>query len=320
VVINYDIPWNPTRMMQRVGRINRVDTKFDTIYTFNFLPTTQANNEIGLKEAAEAKINAFLSLLGGDAALLTEGEPVGSHELFDRLVSKKTITGEDGTETSELKYLALIKDIRDNDEDLFERIKRLPRKARSGKNSLSLHNSLLTYFRKGKVQKFFIAGDNLDAWELDLIAAAETLACAPDEKREKVSEAYYDLLDKNKDAFIVATTEEAMTLQTRKGRDSSVSVLRILSAVFKNTKQLTEEQEAFVQNVMEQLKVGGLPKQTIKTTLKTLNANNSDWTSPLKVLGLLRTTIPAGLLGSHYVDENPRSAGKREVILSMYLK
>jgi len=36
VVINYDIPWNPTRMMQRVGRINRVDTSFDVIHTFTF--------------------------------------------------------------------------------------------------------------------------------------------------------------------------------------------------------------------------------------------------------------------------------------------
>jgi SNF2 family DNA or RNA helicase len=35
VVINYDIPWNPTRLIQRVGRINRVDTKFDTIHTYN---------------------------------------------------------------------------------------------------------------------------------------------------------------------------------------------------------------------------------------------------------------------------------------------
>jgi len=319
VVINYDIPWNPTRMMQRVGRINRVDTKFDTIYTFNFFPTVQSNNEIGLKEAAEAKINAFLSLLGGDAALLTEGEPVGSHELFDRLISKKTITGEDGTETSELKFLTLIKDIRDNDEDLFEKIKHLPRKARSGKSNPSLQNSLITYFRKGKVQKFFIAGENLNAWELDLIAAAETLSCPPDEKKKKVSEAYYDLLDKNKDAFIAATTEEAIAVQARKGRGSDEKVLRILMAVFKNTKQLTEEQEGFLKNVIEQLKVGGLPKQTIKTLLKTLNAHNSDWVSPLKVLGLLRTTIPAGLLGSHFVEENPRAAGKREVILSMYL-
>ena len=132
-VINYDIPWNPTRMMQRVGRINRVDTKFDTIYTFNFFPTRQSNDEIRLKEAAEAKINGFLTLLGGDAALLTEGEPVGSHELFNRLVSKKTITGEEEGETSELKYLTLIKNIRDHDPDLFEKIKRLPKKARSGK-------------------------------------------------------------------------------------------------------------------------------------------------------------------------------------------
>ena len=44
VVINYDIPWNPTRLMQRVGRINRVDTKFDKIYTFNFFPTEQSND------------------------------------------------------------------------------------------------------------------------------------------------------------------------------------------------------------------------------------------------------------------------------------
>jgi len=45
-VINYDIPWNPTRMMQRVGRINRVDTTFKKIYTFNFFPTVQSNDQI----------------------------------------------------------------------------------------------------------------------------------------------------------------------------------------------------------------------------------------------------------------------------------
>ena len=32
VVFNYDIPWNPTRLIQRVGRVNRVDTKFDRIF------------------------------------------------------------------------------------------------------------------------------------------------------------------------------------------------------------------------------------------------------------------------------------------------
>jgi len=62
-VVNYDIPWNPTRLIQRIGRINRVDTKFSKIYTFNFFPTTQSNDQIKLKEAAEAKIRMFIELL-----------------------------------------------------------------------------------------------------------------------------------------------------------------------------------------------------------------------------------------------------------------
>ncbi len=319
VVINYDIPWNPTRMMQRVGRINRVDTKFDTIYTFNFFPTRQANDELKLREAAVAKINAFLTLLGGDAALLTEGEPIGSHELFDRLVSKKTITGEDEVETSELKYLTLIKSIRDNDPDLFEKIKRLPKKARSGKANLSQAGSLVTYFRKGKVQKFFAADSDPESQELDFISAAETLESAPEEKRQKLPASFFELLDRNKAAFINATTEGAIEVQTRKGRDSGVRIQRILKAVFKSTKQLTEEQEQYVKKVMAQLEEGGLPKQTTKVTLKALNELKADTANQFKVLAVLQLHIPAKLLESHYVEDNPRAEGRREVILSMYL-
>jgi hypothetical protein len=306
-------------MMQRVGRINRVDTKFDTIYTFNFFPTLQSNNEIKLREAAQGKINAFLTLLGGDAALLTEGEPIGSHELFDRLVSKKTITGEDEGETSELKYLKLIKDIRDNDADLFEKIKRLPKKARSGKTNPALAGSLVTYFRKGKVQKFFKAGSDVDAQELDFITAAGTLESTTNEKRKGLPETYFELLDKNKEAFITATTDGVIEVTTRKGRDSGARILKILKAVFKNTKQLTEDQEEFVNKVITQLDEGGLPKQTTKVTLKALNDLNSDMVNPFKVLAVLQSQIPAKLLESHYVEDNPRTAGKREVILSMYL-
>jgi hypothetical protein len=43
VVINYDIPWNPIKMMQRVGRINRVDSIYDKIYTYNFFPAGPVN-------------------------------------------------------------------------------------------------------------------------------------------------------------------------------------------------------------------------------------------------------------------------------------
>jgi len=319
VVINYDIPWNPTRMMQRVGRINRLDTKFDKIFTFNFFPSQQGNDEIKLRESAEAKINAFLTLLGGDAALLTEGEPVGSHELFNRLVSKKTLTGEDEEETSELKYLQVIKDIRDKEPDLFETIKRLPKKARTAKINKEKKESLITYFRRGKLQKFFIASKNDEAQELDFLSAAEVIESDVNEKRQKLPEIFYHMLDKNKEAFVIATTEEIMETHSKRGRDSATQIQAILKATMKNTKQFTDDQELYIKKVLNQLMEGGLPKQTTKETLAALNKIKSEWTNPFKVLAILQMNIPDRLLEAHYAEQNPQVTGKREVILSMYL-
>jgi len=319
VVINYDIPWNPTRMMQRVGRINRVDTPFDVIHTFNFFPTVQSNDQIKLREAAEGKINAFLTLLGGDAELLTEGEPIGSHELFDRLTSKKTLEGDGETEESELKYLHAIREIRENEPELFEKIKRLPKKARTAKANKDHPDALLTYFRRGKLQKFFMAHAENAAVELDFMSAAGLLESQPDEKKKKLPAHIYDLLDKNKEAFIIATTEEMAQPKKKKGRDSAANILRILKATLKNTQKFTDDQELYLKKVLTQLEEGGLPKQTAKNTLKALNDLGEQLVNPFKVLAVLQTHIPQRLLQSHYAEQNPAVFGKREVILSLYL-
>ena len=319
VVINYDIPWNPTRLMQRVGRINRVDTKFDTIYTFTFFPTRQSNDEIKLQEAAEVKINAFLTLLGGDAALLTEGEPIGSHELFDRLVSKKTLTGEDEDEVSELKYLTQIKDIRDNNSILFEKIKWLPQKARSGKAGDYNTASLITFFRKGKVQKFFQTTEDLKTFELDFLTAAEVLETSPDEAKIGIPKSYFELLDKNKTFFTVATTDEMIEMQMNKGKDNATQLLRLLKAVYKNTQKLTDDQEDYINKLRRRLEEGGLPKQTTKSAMRALNNLGNQMLDPLKVLAVLQTSISPMLLESHLAAQKPGSTGKREVILSIYL-
>jgi len=319
VVVNYDIPWNPTRMMQRVGRINRIDTQFDRIYTFNFFPTKQSNDQIKLREAAAAKINAFLTLLGGDAALLTEGEPVGSHELFNRLISNKAIIGEDEDESSELKYLRVIKDLRDKDPDTFEKIKRLPRKARSAKSNPEIQDSLLTYFRRGKLQKFFMSGDAKNARELDFISAAAILESRLEDKKLKLPERFYELLDMNKEAFVFATTDGMPEAHGRAGRDSAGRILGILKATMKNTKQLTDEQELYLKRVFTQLEEGGIPKQTAKETLKALDELQKEIMNPLKVLAVLQTHIPERFLAEHYAERHPQSFGKREVILSLYL-
>lgn len=319
VVINYDIPWNPTRLIQRVGRINRVDTPFDKIYIFNFFPTKQSNEEIKLREAAIAKIHAFLTLLGGDAALLTEGEPVGSHELFNKLLSKQTITGEDELEESELKYLQIIKDIRDNNPDLFNHIKLLPKKARSAKRNYEYTGHLLTYFRRGKIEKFYLANPNSDPVELDFLTTAKLMECSADEEKQKLPKIIYELLEKNKKAFFEATTEEIVEHSGGKsGKDRSISILRILKASLKNNKQLTDEQEEYFKKVIQKLEEGALPKQTTKKTWEALEKLGNDITNPLKIIAVLQTNMPQKFLEEHYARSLITGVGKREVILSIY--
>lgn len=317
VVINYDIPWNPTRLMQRVGRINRVDTNFDRIYTFNFFPTIQSNDQIKLKEAAEAKINAFISLLGADAKHLTDGEILESHELFNRLISKKTITGEDGLEESELKYLQIIRDIRDNKPDLFAEIKRLPKKARTARKMKERENKLLTYFRKGKLQKFYMAGDG-EAQEMDFISAAQLMETEVKTPRERLGSDFYELLGKNKKAFEFATIEELPLIKKKGGRDSATELLRILKAI-KDKRQFTDDQELFFEKVVKQLEEGGLPKQTTKKALQEVKKELKSIINPLKILAVLQKNIPVKLLEGHYAESAAHTCGPREVILSEYL-
>ena len=317
VVINYDIPWNPTRMMQRVGRINRVDTSFDVIHTFNFFPTVQSNDQIKLKEAAEGKISAFLTLLGGDAALLTEGEPVDTHELFDRMTSRKTLEGDDEAEENELKYLHAIRNIRENDPDLFETIKRLPRKARTAKADATNPNALITYFRRGKVQKFFMAQTEHDAQELDFMTAASILESEHNTKGQAMPSHIYSLLTRNKEAFVIATTEEMA--EHHRSIDSGSKLLQVVKVHLKNPQKLTEDQEDYLRKVAVQIEEGGLPRQTTRKAYEAVQKLDHEMVNALKVLAALQRHIPERLLHSHYAEQNPTTFGKREVILSLYL-
>lgn len=342
IVINYDIPWNPTRLIQRVGRVNRVDTKFDKIHTYNFFPTIKSNDQIKLKEAAEAKIHAFIEMLGNDARLLTEGEEIKSHDLFQRLTSKKTITGEGEEVDSELKYLEIIRDIRDKNVDLFSKIKYLPKKARSSKkrplplgedlelvpNSVRDEgSSLITYFRKGKLHKFFLTSLSLPrrgtegevemtTQELDFLESAKILESSAESKREKIGKEFYNFLLKSKEAFKDSTIEYEAETTTRGGRDNVTRILRILrSKQMKHYQGFTEDDDFYVKKVIKLLEDGALPKQTTKSVVQALNGIEE----PLKILAKIKTNIPEEFFTEHISHSSANVFGPREVILSEYL-
>jgi len=315
VIINYDIPWNPTRMMQRAGRINRIDTKFENLYIFNFFPTKQSNDEIHLEEIAKSKINAFLTLLGEDAAVLTEGEPITSHELFGRLTSRHTITQEDECEESELKYFNIIKEIREKNQGLFNEIKQLPKKSRTAKKSELYHKALLTYLKKGKIEKFyFTTGEG--SKELDFLDAAKLMESSSNDKKEKLTKDFYSLLRENIDAFTNDLNEEPSSLQ-RRGKNTLTEILKHIKALDKS--KFTDRQENYIKRLQEKLEDGAIPKELRKKILKAIEGSAGELNS-LKVLGAIQRVLPERFLMDHYVKSSQDASERCEVILSMYLK
>lgn len=80
VIINYDIPYNPTRVVQRIGRINRINKKmFDNIYIFNFFPTDIGEQNTLIKGISTLKMLLINNIVGSDTRTLTPDETLQSY-------------------------------------------------------------------------------------------------------------------------------------------------------------------------------------------------------------------------------------------------
>lgn len=80
VIINYDIPYNPTRVVQRIGRINRINKKmYDRLYIFNFFPTDIGEQNTLIKGISTLKMLLINNIVGSDTRTLTPDETLQSY-------------------------------------------------------------------------------------------------------------------------------------------------------------------------------------------------------------------------------------------------
>jgi superfamily II DNA/RNA helicase len=316
-LINYDLPWNPTRVLQRVGRVNRLGSEFDNICIFNFFPTTQSDLHLGLEANISNKLQMFHYIMGEDAKYLSDGEEIGSQELFQTLNNKATYTGEEEGENTELKYLTMIREIRDTNPALFEKIKKLPKQARSGMKSKRDNNQLITFFRLGNLKKFYLYEDQ-KSQEMNFFDAMNWMDCNPNTSRLPVPSNFFDMLNFNKTKFKQDTTDNNDILAKKGGKSNADFIEKLLKDTsFKNYKKFTESDEAFIDTVRLMLASGVLAKKTTQTIKKEIEklASEENTLDPMKVLYVLRLYIK-----QMDMEKPGHSEGylKREVILSEY--
>lgn len=82
VVVNYDLHWNPVRLIQRFGRVDRIGTEHTEILAYNFLPEAKLDAHLGLAARLRGQIAAIHDVIGEDAAILDPGEQLNDQALY----------------------------------------------------------------------------------------------------------------------------------------------------------------------------------------------------------------------------------------------
>jgi helicase domain protein len=312
VLVNYDLPWNPTRIMQRVGRINRVGTAFDRIYVFNFFPTAQSEKQLPMEERILEKIQAFHDTLGEDFKYLSDEEDVSPKKLFNEL--NKDMDVDEESTNPELAYLVIIRQIRDNNPQLFSQIKRLPKKAKAGKHTdIMDDNATIGFIRKGALKTFFCT--NGDTKQMSFMKAIRLIQSEPDEKNASIGSDFYEQFDKNSDAFDQMLVEEEM-VSTEKvmvaGNDAKI--IRMLKGL-KATSILTDDQEEKLDILIRRWEDGEIPSKISKDIVKKSKVVGD----ALELYYEIMKLVPE----SYFEDRKNyqiKVDGEKQVILSCYFR
>lgn len=317
IIVNYDLPWNPTRVLQRVGRVNRVGTTHKNIFIYNFFPTSETDIHLGLESSVKSKIQAFHETLGEDAKYLSDEEETTNHKLFgekfyDKINDKSTYNEDDVSENTELKYIDVLRQIQENDLDLFKKIKRLPKKARTARTFKIKQKALLTFFKKGRFFKTYLS-NGLQTLDLVFDDAVKYFECDRDCKKMPITDTYYHLLQSNKDAFVNVDIETEIETSTRGGASNHSYVKGRIEFALKEGK-LTNEQEEYLNKILALYKVGAVVKDASKKIKDEIEKERDS----LKVYQSIKNNISDTYLKSRKPKKQDEE-NISEIILSEFL-
>ena len=113
VILNYDTPWNSTRLMQRIGRVNRIGSKEPFVFVYNFMPSAEGDAQIQLVRKAHTKLQSFHVLFGEDSKIFSEEESVVHYDIAKAF---------DGEESPLLKYVDELKQYKEDHPERYLQI------------------------------------------------------------------------------------------------------------------------------------------------------------------------------------------------------
>ena len=182
VIVNYDTPWNSTRLMQRIGRVNRIGSASKHIYNYVFYPSREGNKQINLNQIALSKIQSFHSTFGEDNQIYSQ------EEIIDRNLSKLFEEGVNEQKKDINKELPFYEELRTlfkTNRQEYNRIAKISLRSRTGResktiNGVTLSEDTLVFLKTNFRKVFFLVSEN--AQEISVLDALNYFKATKDEK------------------------------------------------------------------------------------------------------------------------------------------
>lgn len=214
VIVNYDTPWNSTRLMQRIGRVNRIGSASKHIYNYVFYPSREGNKQINLNQIALSKIQSFHSTFGEDNQIYSQ------EEIIDRNLSKLFEEGVNEQKKDINKELPFYEELRTlfkTNRQEYNRIAKISLRSRTGResktiNGVTLSEDTLVFLKTNYRKVFFLVSEN--AQEISVLDALNYFKATKDEKPVARISSHHKHVEKALTKFRTIQDEEIRIQET----------------------------------------------------------------------------------------------------------
>lgn len=221
-IYNYDIPYNPTRIIQRVGRINRINKKvFDELYIYNYFPTSIGETETRTKEITTLKMAMIHAIMGEDTQYLTDEEELNN--FFEE--QYETLMAEQESESWDTTYRAQLHELENT--DAMREALTIPLRSKIRRLTTTTDSGIIAFARKGSDYVFKFAPSEGEIKDITPEEGLKMMTAAEGEDGYKLSSSFSSRFTELKKALF---THEAESENDKARRDALDKVRLIIQA------------------------------------------------------------------------------------------
>lgn len=215
IVVNYDLHWNPVRLIQRVGRVDRVTTEAAEILVYNFLPETELEKQLGLHQKLARRIQEIHDAIGEDSPILDQSERLNEEAMYAIYEGQEGVLDapeDEGDIYSEAE--AILRQLEREQPEYMTYIRNMPDGMRSARTAAGA-KGYFVFCRADDYQRLYLVDEGGAIVSTNPMETVRKLACSPTEPSQDIPTNHNQIVGKVMTEFRREVKEREASLHHR---------------------------------------------------------------------------------------------------------